>query len=49
MFIMWIIAGFIIGYIGPQVVLLCFRVHTPLLFHITLGFVGALTAYTIMT
>jgi len=47
MIVLWIIAGFFIGWIGVELLFAgIFKVTIPLAFNIIVGFIGALAVYT---
>lgn len=47
MIVLWIIAGFCIGWIGVELLFVgIFKVVIPIHFNIILGLIGALTVYT---
>ena len=47
MILLWIIAGFSIGWIGIDLLFTgIFKVPVPILYNLILGFIGALTLYT---
>ena len=46
MLTLWMIAGFIIGWISIDFLGIIFRMHTPISFNICMGYVGSLVSYT---
>jgi len=48
MIVLWIIAGFFIGWIGIEFAFGIFKVPIPITFNIVVGLIGALIAYTMI-
>ena len=46
MIVLWIIAGFFIGWLGIEFAFNIFKVSIPITFNIIAGFIGALAVYT---
>lgn len=46
MIVLWIIAGFFIGWVGIELLFGIFKIAIPISFNIIVGFIVALTVYT---